>query len=27
LEQGTHEQLMTKKGFYYYLSTQQLKSF
>jgi ATP-binding cassette subfamily B protein len=24
LEQGTHEQLMAKKGFYYYLSTQQL---
>lgn len=25
LEQGTHEQLMAKKGFYYYLSTQQVK--
>ncbi len=24
LEQGTHEHLMAKKGFYYYLSTQQL---
>lgn len=24
LEQGTHEQLMAKKGLYYYLSTQQL---
>jgi hypothetical protein len=27
LEQGTHEQLMRKKGFYYYLTTQQLKGF
>lgn len=27
LEQGTHQQLMNKKGFYYYLSTQQLKDF
>jgi ATP-binding cassette subfamily B protein len=27
LEQGTHEQLIAKKGLYYYLSTQQLKDF